>query len=480
MLINKYITATILAAVSGGIANGQAQRAMPRLVVNITIDQLRTDYIEAFSQYYSENGFRKFLKEGVVYYNPRFSFRPVDRASATAGIVTGTSPSNNGITGRQWLDKASLVPVECTYDNDFKGIFTDECASPQKILTTTIGDELKMATEGKAIVYSIAKLRDEAIIGGGHEADGAFWYNPDKNCWCTSKYYASKAPKWVEDYNLLKIKDFNDENENMNVTDFALECINTTEIGRDDVPDMLYLTYNASLPTQKGNVDKQKVQNKYIQLDREIGRLTSKIESLTGKSGVMIIITGTGYCEEPEPDRKKYRVPGGTFYVNRTSNLLNMYLSAIYGQDKYVESCFYNQIFLNLKQIELKRLDMGEIMERSRSFLIQNSGVRNAFTSNDLMLGGDNRDSELQNWYNSDRCGDLVVEVYPGWKVLNEDNKQQYNYNENIIPFPIIFYGNGIVNDRISAPVTMDRIAPTIAKAIRIRAPNGCPKAPLL
>ena len=82
-------------------------------------------------------------------------------------------------------------------------------------------------------------------------------------------------------------------------------------------------------------------------------------------------------------------------------------------------------------------------------------------------------------WDNATTCGDLVVEVIPGWRLFNEDNTQQYLSRENVFPFPIIFYGAGQQAQEVIIPVTTDRIAPTIAKAIRIRAPNACASSPL-
>ena len=155
-MINKYITATILAVVAGGVAGAQVSRPVPRLVVNIAIDQLRSDYVEAFMPSYGNDGFKKLLQQGVVYCNAQYTFAPVDRASSIASIMTGTSPSNNGITGFTWLDKGSLVQVDCVDDHDYEGIFTDERTSPKNIATTTVNDELKIASDGAAIVYSIA------------------------------------------------------------------------------------------------------------------------------------------------------------------------------------------------------------------------------------------------------------------------------------------------------------------------------------
>ena len=75
--------------------------------------------------------------------------------------------------------------------------------------------------------------------------------------------------------------------------------------------------------------------------------------------------------------------------------------------------------------------------------------------------------------------GDLLIEVAPGWKLLNEDTQENYMVRAAFVPFPIIFYGAGIKAEHVSTPATVDRIAPTIAKAIRIRAPNACSVAPL-
>ena len=181
-----------------------------------------------------------------------------------------------------------------------------------------------------------------------------------------------------------------------------------------------------------------------------------------GKENVVFIVTGTGYVEARSEDYEKYNIPSGTFYINRTANLLNMYLGAIYGQGRYVETCFHNQIYLNRKLIEDKRISFSDIISRSKEFLVQVSGVR----------------AVQESPYNPSISGDLIIEVSPGWQLLNEDNHESYT-SRAFIPFPIIFYGSGIKPQRINTPVTVDRIAPTIAKAIQIRAPNACKAAPL-
>lgn len=472
-MINKYITATILAVVSSGHADAQVSRPMPRLVVSITIDQLRTDYLETFMPYYSASGFKKLLSQGVVYDNAQYSFAPVDRASALASIFTGTSPYYNGITGTRWLDKSTLIPVDCVEDTNYEGIFTKDKSSPVNLTSTTVSDELKVSTGGQAIVYSIARDRDAAVIGGGHAADGAFWIDRGNKCWCSSKFYFKKVPSWMDSYNITNVTDLSKGNVNSDITKLALYCVSSTGMGVDSTPDMLNLTYDAQ-PPHGSDKDARLLQDKYIQLDRELESLITKIETKVGRGNVLFVITSTGYCDETEADYEKYRIQTGTFYVNRTANLLNMYLGAIYGSDKYVESCYYNEIYLNVRQIEQKRINMSDILSRSQSFLMQNAGVANALTSLDMLQPTVTDGSRLRKWYNPNRCGDLIVQVTPGWKLYNEENKQQYVSRESLMAFPVIIYGAGFVAKRVETPVTVDCIAPTIARSIRIRAPNAC------
>ena len=93
---HRYIQHLTLLAALATALNIDAQQA-PRLVVSIIVDQLRTDYMQAFAPLYGENGFNKLLRQGLVYQNGYYPFAPVDRASATAAISSGTTPYYNGI-----------------------------------------------------------------------------------------------------------------------------------------------------------------------------------------------------------------------------------------------------------------------------------------------------------------------------------------------------------------------------------------------
>ena len=171
----------------------QAQNipAVPRLVVGLTIDQLRTDYIEAFSALYGERGFKRLWKEGRIYRNAEYDFINVGKSSAVAAIYSGTTPYTNGIVGDNWMDRSTLRVLNCVDDADFMGIYTSESTSPQKMKVSTLTDELVIATQGVAEVYSIAPTREMAVLAAGHASKGAFWLNDETEKWSGSTYYGT-------------------------------------------------------------------------------------------------------------------------------------------------------------------------------------------------------------------------------------------------------------------------------------------------
>ena len=119
----RILTSLLTVIVLTGL---QAQNvpAVPKLVVGLTIDQLRTDYIEAFSALYGERGFKRLWKEGRIYLNAEYDFINVDKSSSVAAIYSGTTPYTNGIVGDNWMDRATLRVINCVDDNNFMGIYT--------------------------------------------------------------------------------------------------------------------------------------------------------------------------------------------------------------------------------------------------------------------------------------------------------------------------------------------------------------------
>lgn len=495
----------------------------PKLVVGLTIDQLRTDYLEAFSSLYGEKGFKRLWKEGHVFRNAEYTFNGVDCASAMAAIYTGTTPSMNGIVANQWLDISTLRPVNSMDDPDFMGNYTDENSSPSKLLTSTIADELKIATRGKGLVYAIAPFREAAIIAAGHSANGAYWLNSNTGKWCSTTYY-TEFPFWVSQYNDRKGLDFrigemvwtpvhpaekytflpewrdgafkykfDDDRRNKyrrfiaspfvndEVNALTTELLDNGTIGKDEAPDMLSLTYYAGNYAHKTSQEcAMELIDTYVRLDQSIANLLELIEKKVGLHNVVFFITSTGYVDADAPDLGLYRIPGGEFHMNRCTALLNMFLTATYGEGKYVEAYYGQQIYLNHKLIEQKLLNLTEIQERSADFLMQFSGVNEAYSAHRLLLGAWTPEiSNIRNGFHRKRSGDLLIDVLPGWTVVDEKTSENTMVRKAHIPTPLIFFGNSVKPAIVHTPITIDHIAPTLAHFMRIRAPNACTSTPL-
>lgn len=519
-----YILPPLLAMMALTAIEAQDVKQVPKVVVNITIDRLRTDYLNAFLPIYGEDGFRRLLKEGRVYAHAEYPQNRLNRAACVATEATGTVPYDHGIIADTWLDRATLRPVVCVDDPQYEGILTGEKSSPRFLSVSTIGDELKVATEGKAVVYAISPFRDAAILGAGHAADGAFWINTLTGKWCGTSYYG-QFPSWVSvadrkndlagylsttDWKPLsdltgnfsyflskgmkKPFDYKFKGDhrfasfttsglvNEYVSHFATECVRTSGIGNDDITDYLSVTYYAGNYEHKSVSDYPlEMQDTYVRLDKALGELIKAVEAKVGTGKALFVITSTGDADNETADLSKYRVPTGTFYINRTAGLLNMYLMALYGQGQYIEAFYGNELYLNHKLLETKQLSMADVLQRCQELLLQSAGVKDVYTSQRLLLGAWTPGiSKIHNSYNPKCSGDVMIQVAPGWRLLNEDTKEEQMVRESYIPFPIIFFGSNVVAATIDTPVTIDCIAPTLSQVMRIRAPNACTSAALI
>ncbi|MBQ7634705.1 MAG: alkaline phosphatase family protein [Bacteroidaceae bacterium] len=493
--------------------------AAPRMVVSILVDQLRSDYLQAFLPLYGEDGIRRLLRQGRVYTQAEYPHAGTDRAAAAATVATGAMPSDHGIVAMEWLDRETLRPVFCVDDKDTQGVGSLSPSSPHRLLVTTVGDELKVATEGKAMVYAIAPFRDAAVIAGGHAADGAYWIDETTGRWCTSSYYGT-LPAWLSvrnsesrlanqqgqvwqpssmlvgtfNYFLSRgvREPFSHRFEGMRAAREMLTtalvndemaaaaglCIEKSRIGADDTPDFLALTlYAGSYLHKPVNDAAMEMQDTYVRLDRAIASILAAIEKKVGTERALVVLTSTGTSEEEAGDLSAYRIPSGTFDTERAAGLLNMYLAALHGQGKYALATNGTQFYFDRKLIEDKALTLSAVLDEAAEFLQQLSGVKDVYTSSRLIQGAWTPGiSAYRAAYHTERSGDLRIVLSPGWKL--KDNTSTQIQREGFVPFPIIYYGGGTTAETVGTPVTTDHIAPTLCEAIRIRAPNACAAKP--
>jgi Type I phosphodiesterase / nucleotide pyrophosphatase. len=508
------------------VTNMEAQQQSPKLVVCITVDQLKGDYIEYFYNTFGEGGFKRLMNEGRVYNNIRFEFSNVDQATAFATMFTGSNPSYNGISGTQKYDFAKGRAVSSLHDADFLGNYTSENYSPKALLASTIGDELKIASKGRSDVFSIAPDAESAIISAGHAANGAFWMDDYNGKWATTTYYKG-LPWYVDRYNngaeslaarmdmmtwtpslpIDKLNAFPYTLEssafrytfnskrgdsylrfktspfiNSEINRLALQFLEYGGFGTRSYPDMLAITYYAgSYSGLASNDYTREIQDAYYKLDKDLEQLLNAIDNKVGLANALIVFTGTGYykSEEVYPEGL-LPLAGGVFHPRRCVALLNMYLMAMYGQQNWVNGYYNNQIFLNRKAIEDAKIELREVQSKAAEFIREFSGVQKVSTDHDLRTGNWNEGTaSLRNGTHHLGRGDIVLELQPGWKISDENQKEQPIVRNNAVVTPLIFLGNGIKPEHIYREVKATEIAPTITHVLRIRPPNASRDLPL-
>jgi hypothetical protein len=522
--MKKIITTLISVFV---VANLQAQQQnMPKLVVCITIDQLRGDYLEYFKYSFSERGFKRLLNDGVVFNHVQFEFSNIDQASSFATLFTGSNPCYHSITGVKKFDFVKEQEISCLYDSYYLGNHTHQNFSPKNLLSSTIGDELKIASNGASKVFAIAPEAECAIISAGHAADGAFWLDDLNGKWATTTYYKN-IPSYVDKINsgaeslssrlpslswspmmpennysalpyITDKKQYNykfNEKEvgcyarfktspliNQEVCRLASLFINEGELGSNPTPDLLNVTfYGGNFRDVLSHTYTQEVQDVYFGLDKNIAELLDVIDRKVGLNKTLIVVTGTGYYTDTELMPDGETTVGGTFYPKRCTAYLNLYLMPRYGQLQWVQGYYNQQIFLNRKAIEDEKIDLNTIQTDAAGFVAQMAGVQQVVTDHILRSGDWNEGSAKQRYgtYHINR-GDLIIELKPGWGIEDEVSGKKVNVKRNnAVLTPLMFLGNNLKPRHIERSVYVTEIAPTVTNILRIRSPNACSDLPL-
>ena len=180
----------------------------PKLVVGIVVDQMRWDYLYRYYSRYNNNGFKRLLNEGFSCENTYIDYIPTVTAAGHTAVYTGSVPAIHGIAGNDFIIQATGKSMYCTEDTLVQTVGSTSTAgkmSPRNLLTTTVTDELRLATNFQSKVIGIALKDRGGILPAGHTANAAYWFDDKSGNWITSTYYMNDLPKWVKDINDQKL-----------------------------------------------------------------------------------------------------------------------------------------------------------------------------------------------------------------------------------------------------------------------------------
>ncbi len=173
----------------------------PHLVVVVSLDQFRYDYLPRFSPYFGNGGFNLFLKQGANFVNCHYLHSVNKTGPGHAVIMSGTYANTNGIITNNWFDVESSRQMYCVQDeaSPIVGAKKNEPRSPKNFIGSTVGDQLKDSNAGQSKVISVSNKDRSAILMGGKLADAAYWMID--SLFVSSTYYMADLPAWVKKFN---------------------------------------------------------------------------------------------------------------------------------------------------------------------------------------------------------------------------------------------------------------------------------------
>ena len=360
----------------------------PRLVLIIVVDQMRGDYLERFRPLLN-HGLARLLREGIVFPDAHHFHAATETAPGHATLSTGAFPKRHGIVANSWFDRERGDDVYCCGD-------PDHGVSPRNLLVPALGDLLK-AVYPEAKVYAASAKDRAAILMGGHHADGAWWYSRSTGGFVTSTYYGDEEsqPGWVEAFNdedrlgnhfanawnpLLPLEEtsaydiepldrgpvvdtfphavggFTVERDAFYgdvyrspfvddyLGDFAEVLIDAEDVGADEVPDLLAVSFSALDTVGHGyGPDAPETLDTILRLDRSIGELLDVVDERIGMENTVVAFSGDhGVGEVPELVVRDGG-DGGRFGAEQTLCLqrLQTRIEKRFGDAKILTSTFY-------------------------------------------------------------------------------------------------------------------------------------------
>ena len=201
MRVHRLLSVVAAALAWAQLVSASAYNARPKLIVVIVIDQFRGDYLERYREKFGDGGFRLFLDHGAYFTDCNYDYADTRTAPGHATLFSGNYAGGHGILANEWWDPQKKKRVTSVEDDATKLVGITSAApgaSPHNLLSDTLGDELKLATGGKARVFAISLKDRAAILPGGFSANGAYWIDGKTGAWITSTYYHQLLPYWVD------------------------------------------------------------------------------------------------------------------------------------------------------------------------------------------------------------------------------------------------------------------------------------------
>ncbi len=507
-----FLAAGVLGLPATGFAS--AYNAHPKLVVVIVIDQFRGDYLERYRDQFGEGGFRLLLDHGAYFADCNYDYANTRTAPGHATLFTGAYSNGHGFLANEWWDFKNKRAVPFVEDDNTKvvGVPGDKLgASPHNLMADTLGDELKLATQGKSRVFGVSLKDRSAVLPGGFAADGAYWIDAQSGAWITSTYYRSELPKWVQDFNAssrtAKYWDREWKNANGDTLgstahrkrkdgseagfyevvgstpfaneyefEFAKELVVYENVGNGPATDLLTVSLSANdILGHAVGPDSPAMQAMALGLDRELADFFNFLGHQIGLVNVWIVLSADhGVAALPDV-AKGLRIPAANMDAGKLEAQINASLTAKFSPGHAVA---YIKFDYPLAYLDQEAFAAAHVKENDAEVAVGEAvkrvGLPGYFTKTQL-AEGEAPDTPFGRRYVNSYSpeGGWYVEGIPGpytvGPVKGTDHASPYNYDTHV---PLAFYGLPFQPGTYRTHAEPIDLAPTLASLLGINAPT--------
>jgi predicted AlkP superfamily pyrophosphatase or phosphodiesterase len=512
----RSLLALVLAAILIGQAVpsfGSAYNGHPKLIVVIVIDQFRGDYLERYHDKFGDSGFRLLLDHGAYFPNCNYNYANTRTAPGHSTLLTGAYSNGHGIADNEWWDVKKKKMVTSVEDDDTKLVGVPDSktgASPHNLLADTLGDELKLATQGKARVFAVSLKDRSAILPAGFAGDAAYWIDSKSGSWITSTYYRSDLPKWVQDFNssrpakywdrewknaqgeLLastahrKSKDGSEASfyEVVGATtfgnefefEFAKELMVYENVGRGPATDLLTISLSPNdILGHRVGPDSPEMAQMALDLDHELADFSNFLGHQIGLANVWIALSADhGVASLPDAV-KKLHIPAANLGASKLEEQINNSLTAKFSPG---HPAGYVKLDYPLAWLDADAFTAAHVREHDAEVAVgeamKQAGLRDYYTKSQL-AAGEVPNTELGRKYLNSYSphGSWFVmgvpDIYAVGGSTGTDHASPYNYDTHV---PLAIYGLPFRAGTYRNSVEPVDLVPTLASLLGINAPT--------
>lgn len=470
----------------------------PKLVVGIVVDQMRWDYLSRYYDQFQDDGFKRLIKKGYSCDNCLINYVPTITAIGHTSAYTGTTPALHGICGNDFfIDDES---VYCCSDKTVEPVGTDNrkkgCMSPRNLLSTTIGDQIRLHTDFKSKVVGISYKDRAAILPAGRSSDHAYWLDTDNGQFITSTYYRSELPAWAKAVNqeLKQNKELQKVGKDVGLyplcghitTDMAIAALRGEQLGKDEVTDMLCVSYSQTdVIGHKWSTRGEHTDEAYLELDKDIARLLKALDDQVGEGNYLLFLTADHGAAHNYQFMIDHKMNGGAWRTDDEvmKEKLDVCLKENFGAtvDRSIINGFLGyRVYLNHGKIKALGLDLQKVKEVLVEYFSQVPHVQ--FVMDFEKVNTWSVPDALRNrallGYHPHRSGDLLLVLEAGYyefgKWSSPIGTTHGEWNPYDAHIPLLFYGWKVEHGSTSREVHITDIAPTITQMLHIQQPNAC------